>query len=705
MRGFFDRLSLWLERAAAGSLDPEGQPLHPPVAYSAATAGHLLVRADVGDRAPWTSGGDASSILFAWCVLDDRRVDLIEWLDFAEVAARVTADGFSPVDDSGRPVFVATAAFISDQIGFEYPEKAQALVDALERSGLATRELLQALSRARLANSHLEGMGGGTVTFPNLVIVGTPSRRLEREVLAHITAWRLGDLGDKLANLLYKSQLGRLEASPEEILDLGADWIGIADTAWMRIWEGRPEVTRSRDGGTAAATGLRGRRVLLLGAGALGGPIAEHCVRAGVSKLTVSDSGRVGPGILARQPYSDADISRPKAQVLAERLSRVRLDLNVDYDFGDAKDTVLSIAPALQGFDLVIDATADVGVRTAIESRRTQDRENWPDLLTVMIGHDASRGIAIFAGSGAAGGPVDLLRKFALDSLAMEPLDDFAEDFFPSAPRRDLFFPEPGCSSPTFIGSHPDVSSLAGMLLNEGLKLTISSGDPTGAVAVRREDQARPAVVARTWPSDVVVEDASGSHYEVRIAIRALDEMRTEARRGSRVRGRKIETGGMLLGAVDEATGVVNVDRVVGPPADSYLSALHFQHGTVGTQDIVVERRDKTGNRQGFVGLWHTHPFGIASPSETDDEGMWQLVNVDEVGRRALMLILGGEGWAAWLDEGSAPTIYARISTLSTTGDEPIGQRLFGVFVDRESFPGGYRYPETFHANPQAGEQ
>jgi hypothetical protein len=84
---------------------------------------------------------------------------------------------------------------------------------------------------------------------------------------------------------------------------------------------------------------------------------------------------------------------------------------------------------------------------------------------------------------------------------------------------------------------------------------------------------------------------------------------------------------------------------------------------------------------------------------------MWQLVNVDEVGRRALMLILGGEGWAAWLDEGSAPTIYARISTLSTTGDEPIGQRLFGVFVDRESFPGGYRYPETFHANPQAGEQ
>ena len=33
MDGFIGRLSTWVARAAEGTLDPDGQPLHPPVAY------------------------------------------------------------------------------------------------------------------------------------------------------------------------------------------------------------------------------------------------------------------------------------------------------------------------------------------------------------------------------------------------------------------------------------------------------------------------------------------------------------------------------------------------------------------------------------------------------------------------------------------------------------------------------------------------
>ena len=39
MRGLLDRLIAWLRRAAAGDLDPEDQPLHPPVAYVSLSAG------------------------------------------------------------------------------------------------------------------------------------------------------------------------------------------------------------------------------------------------------------------------------------------------------------------------------------------------------------------------------------------------------------------------------------------------------------------------------------------------------------------------------------------------------------------------------------------------------------------------------------------------------------------------------------------
>jgi integrative and conjugative element protein (TIGR02256 family) len=701
MRGLIDRLVLWLERAAHGTLDPEGQPLHPPVAYSTPSAGHLVVHADVGDRVPWSSKSGAN-LQFAWCATDGSRIDVVEWLDYGEVADRVVATEFQPRDEHGRPQFVAVAAFISGQIGFEYPKKAQALIDALARSGVPAERLLEDLSRARLVNSFLEGKLGGNASLPNVVILGTPSRRIGQDLLAHLSAWRLQDIGADLADLLRSANWGVLQDRKEKIFDLAKSWIGLADTSWMRVWENRPEVTRSRDAGTPAST-IRGRNVLVLGAGALGAPIAEFCVRAGVSRLTVADESRVGPGVLVRQPYSDSDITKPKAEVLAERLSAIRPDLEVKGVFGDAKDTVLSSAPGVEGFDLVIDATADVGVRTAIEARRRADVSNWPDILTVIIGHDAKRGIVTASGRGASGGPADVLRRYSIECLASLRLRDIADDFFPTEARADLFFPEPGCSSPTFVGSQADVASLAGMLLNAGISLLGPDSDPMGAAAVRRDSSVLPAMDARGWESDAVVTDAKGSGYEIRLTQAALADMRAEARRGQRVRGPKVETGGMLLGAIDDAYEVIHVDRVVGPPPDSRLTPFYFEHGTIGTQEEVNERRRVTGNRQSFVGLWHTHPFGKAEPSATDDEGMWELVSLHEVGRRALMIILGGGGWQQWLKDGTIPSIYARISALGrATGPTATGV----VVVFRETaFPGGFEYPEEFHKSPGRGKR
>jgi ThiF family len=133
----------------------------------------------------------------------------------------------------------------------------------------------------------------------------------------------------------------------------------------MRVLENRPEVTRRRDEGTPS-TWLTGKRVLILGGGALGAPVAEHCMRAGVAALQVVDDGLVTPGILVRQPYNDADIGRPKATVLAERLSGVRAGFKVEGRYGDALDASLQPDHDMSSFDLVIDATADAGIRSAI---------------------------------------------------------------------------------------------------------------------------------------------------------------------------------------------------------------------------------------------------------------------------------------------------------------------------------------------------
>ncbi|QSB22153.1 HesA/MoeB/ThiF family protein [Curtobacterium sp. 24E2] len=202
--------------------------------------------------------------------------------------------------------------------------------------------------------------------------------------------------------------------------DLAESWLGFAKIQWMVIHEARPEVTRRRDSGSSAQW-LTGRKVLILGCGALGAPIAEHCVRAGVAQLHVVDKGAVTPGILVRQPYEDADIGYNKAERLAQRLSRIRGNLTVTSARGDIVTGTLADPAPLLGYDLIIDATADIGVRVGIERLRAAGREDWPPIISALFGHTAQRGIATVSMTGATGSGHDILRRLAIDTVTNPP--------------------------------------------------------------------------------------------------------------------------------------------------------------------------------------------------------------------------------------------------------------------------------------------
>ncbi len=675
MAGFIERLMLWLERAAAGELDAPGEPLHPPLAYPSRTAGIVVAKENApraADGAPWVGVALLNQV-------SSGRVDIVGWLrptdPWPETAQ--AAHEAARIDVKSASVVLGLAIILPQPIAFEYPHTAAAMVEALKPYGMDTEVFLGMLGIVARINRDLTALNTtldpDQPGLPLYLVVGTPTRGTVglSERVTHLAVWRLPPIAEQIAHLVPKkySDLPDVARTGHKILGFGQQWLGSAETAWARVYEARPEVVVSRDAETSAAW-LVGKSVLVLGVGALGAPLAEACVRSGASRVVVADNGVVHPGILVRQPYYEADIGRYKVVALAERLRRIHADAIVEPLHSDVVKMMLNDTAA-PPFDLVIDATANRIVRTVIERRWRVQRDAWPPIATVLIGHDARRGIATVSHPGSSGAAVDVLRRLSLAARTdtTGELADVVNDLFPDPPRAEFFQPEPGCSDVTFVGSAAEVVGLAGHLLAGMLHALADNSEKDGmlALVVRMPGAPTDAPTGGArwfrWPSDFVLQTADRNH-EVRVARSAVAEMRAEARRGARVQGDRIETGGSLLGAFDEAAGVVWVDHATGPPPDSLLSAEHFQHGTEGVEARIAAQGAATARVTVFVGMWHSHPHGEAAPSHTDEVGMRQLVvPVKGAPPRALLLIVGGrsERWRQWLAAGTQPDWYARV--------------------------------------------
>ena len=71
-------------------------------------------------------------------------------------------------------------------------------------------------------------------------------------------------------------------------------------------------------------------RVLLIGAGGLGCPLAQYLAAAGVGTLGLVDFDHVDASNLQRQVlYTTADIGRPKVEVAQERIRAMNPDVTV----------------------------------------------------------------------------------------------------------------------------------------------------------------------------------------------------------------------------------------------------------------------------------------------------------------------------------------------------------------------------------------
>lgn len=101
---------------------------------------------------------------------------------------------------------------------------------------------------------------------------------------------------------------------------------------------------------------LAASAVLIVGCGGLGCPVALYLAGAGVGHIRLMDDDVVELSNLPRQiAYTNADIGRPKAEALAERLRAMNDGVTVSSEV--RRFDAVSGPAALAGVDLVIDAS------------------------------------------------------------------------------------------------------------------------------------------------------------------------------------------------------------------------------------------------------------------------------------------------------------------------------------------------------------
>lgn len=400
--GFLDRLFRWFEEAVAGAFDPETALFHP-----------------VGGRAHFGPGSPM--------VVCHQEIPFDKDLAFAYLA---------PVGATRRDLLA-------------------------ESDGAATTERILTI-RAKEPLHH----GPGSTVTALLGRLGTLGPAAMDALVARVHRRDDGDHTHILVGVPRPDGrsryllVGRLQPSAGE--DASRQAIGEMGIEWCTLSDERPSVSTRRDQ-SRPVSAFQGKHVAVLGCGGLGSWIAEFIARASPASISLFDPAKVTGGLLVRQNYTDADVSKRKSVALAERIREIAPSLKVIVDPADG--LAAHAAELLTRDDgIVIDSTVSIAVAQVLERLVPAEKRRGLQAQVATDVATGSLGLVVVAAPGQSSGPRALdesAGKQVKQTAELEPYLTFWE------PRAsDEFIPNKGCSYPTFHGSAADMAAIAAEQVN-----------------------------------------------------------------------------------------------------------------------------------------------------------------------------------------------------------------------------------------------
>ena len=422
MTGFMARLWEWFEDAIGGRFDPATALYHPVGGVLHRTDGAPTVMASLSMPGGLFDGGVVHRIGLR--PRTDHRIDIAAWKPPYEPGLvpglLVVLPEYLPLGGGQR---------LSDLLAIVRQQ-----LDRDQRRALETS--LRRLIRDLGSDDYLQA------------IIAVPNPADGKEVSRHLIGWRLPVEDATKALAAARSAASSTSDSKEPAVE------------WTYVDDQRPEVAVRRDSGRPV-TVYAGSKIAVWGCGALGSWIAELLVRAGARRVMLRDPGFVSRGLLVRQNYTEEDVGRPKAEALAERLSRLSDTCEV---IGIAGHAQAGLQEDAQSCDFIFDTTVNTAVNAALDEAQKDRTLRLPVVQAATDNQTATLGIVTVTDDTPA------TTTSGLDQALYRRVDNApsltAFRTFWDHDAHPPLTPAPGCSVPTFHGSGADAMGIAASVIS-----------------------------------------------------------------------------------------------------------------------------------------------------------------------------------------------------------------------------------------------
>jgi len=385
--------------------------------------------------------------------------------------------------------------------------------------------------------------------------------------------------------------------------------------------------------------------VVMIGCGSVGSKIAMHLARSGCGPFYLIDNGIFAPHNAARHALTFPEIPIKKTELLAEEINYLRqnvkfLSCDVISILDKPPNDNETIPP---NTSLIIETTGSIAVREKLASLRP---ENLPGRLFHAALYESGH-IGVIAIEGQLRNPNvdDLLVKFWDARVNDEQLFLKFSKNETIANRQDVGM---GCGSYTMVMPDTRISVYAAGMAEKARHIIEKGCPENGELWIGLLDASDMGVQWKKYSQkrSTILRTRGSNEWEIRILEEAHDQITEEARKW-----KNIETGGVLIGRIFLNRRCITVARVIEAPIDSVRRENSFILGTQDLRKTVSNIFDRTGGTLGYVGTWHSHPYGPAAPSSTDRNALDRIKTL-RLGAPALFLIWTPNGFVAIIDEG-----------------------------------------------------